>query len=229
VSGLQPDPDEVIVRVLKRDGRLVEVDRDRLARSLRLAGTPDKTAREIASRTTVLNGVPTLMLRAQIIDELGRFDRELAARFGCCRRFNAIPAGEVRPGRVHLHVMTLRQSGLNPGVSVRAEYNGNIRRMVVEKSDRTGLRQARISQVSLDRLGIFPGFRLLLNWIDRDDTAHSGSWHVQRRSSSLCPEPNRHQRGWQPWPDAHQRTEGQSANNPPLRWEGNLGQPRRCD
>jgi hypothetical protein len=163
-TGRSPSPDDVIVRVLKRDGLLVGFDRSKLVRSLRLAGASEERAREVASRITALNGISTLAIRAQVIDELRWFDRNLAARFDRCRRFTAIPAGEVHPGKVHLHVTTLRQSGLNPGIPVRAEHNGNSRRMVIEKSNQTGLCQARINQQSLDELGILPGFRLVLKW-----------------------------------------------------------------
>jgi hypothetical protein len=154
-------------RLRKRDGRLVAFHRDKLVQSLAMLGLEAEPAMAIAAEIAFTDGQSSWMLRGAVVARLRRLDPELARRFEFTRRFDATSSREVRRWRVHLHAATLRESGLNPGMPVRVACGGDDLSLLVELSNRTAIRAARLNPELLHRLGICPGSRLALSWHDR--------------------------------------------------------------
>jgi hypothetical protein len=154
-------------KVTKRTGSEVEFDRSKLEVSLRRAGAPESTAREVASKieqvvSTVESdgGLTTQDLRAGVVADLKTTDASTADRYQNTHRLTAKVSDNVGSHVCQLHPETMRSLGLGSGASLQLEHAGKSQTVQVEESSSAGQREIYIHNEALRKLETHPDTRV---------------------------------------------------------------------
>ena len=88
--------------VIKRAGRIRDFDLEKLVASIRKAGADVTTARDLAGKIEVTNGMRTSELRARVTEELRKVSQALADAYARTLRLPAKSSDTVKNGRARV-------------------------------------------------------------------------------------------------------------------------------
>lgn len=149
-------------RIRKLSGVEEEFERAKLESSLRRAGATESTARELASKLSVREGLSTSELRSQVLSELKAVDAKAAENYESARCCEAKAAAEVSKDVVRLHPDILKRLGVQAGATLELEHAGKRQTLRVEESSAISSRELHIHSEVLSSLGASAGAKLAI-------------------------------------------------------------------
>ena len=117
----------------KKDGRKENFDRAKIERSLKKAKVDEKTAKEIANKVILREGMTTEEIRRNVVKELRNKNEKAAKLYENTHRLIARKSIKAAHGMVQLNEETMNWFKLKGGDTINVIHSGESKMLKVEK------------------------------------------------------------------------------------------------
>lgn len=149
--------------VIKRAGRIRDFDIEKLVTSIRKAGAEETTARRVAGKIEVPNGMRTSELRARVTEELRAIRADLAVAYARTLRMPAKSSDTVEDGRARVPKRMEHVPDVKAGTPARVRHGET--RLDVRAEPSLDVREVWLTPSAMKALDAREGTRVAVRFL----------------------------------------------------------------